>query len=297
MDNGPHREKIKGFLTALERDIRGQNHVLKILAAHILRSEQGLTEHGLPRGGFMFVGPTGVGKTEVTKLLTAYLYGADALARFDMSEYMLRETVEEFKRRVCLLVREGKRVFLCDEIEKADLDIMNLFLQILSAARITDAKGETLDLSECYFILTSNIGAADAMQSRTRNMVSFERTIRTKVLQELKKPELLGRFEEAGAVIVFYPLDAAAQREVADVATRKIVARMAEHGHRIRLDTRALEFVMRNGFHPQYGARPLQGLLRREVEGAVARVAIDGKTAVGVITTKDDRSGLELRLE
>lgn len=291
---GTPAEKLSSFRHWMGERIRGQDHVLDQLAAHFLRSEQGLTERGLPKGGWMFVGPTGVGKTEVTVQMTLYWFGEGKLARFDMSEFPERDSISEFIKRVCQALREGKRVFLWDECEKAHLDILNLLLQILSAARLTDLDGTTYDFSDAYVVLTSNLGADTAMRSRTRNMVAFENTIKIKVQQGLKKPELLGRFEETGAVLVFYPLYAEIQWQVAEVAVRKMIRRMHALGHEIELTTEAMNFVMRNGFKPDLGARPLQGLLRRQIEGAVARRAIEGEKANGRLVVSADRMRLEI---
>jgi ATP-dependent Clp protease ATP-binding subunit ClpC len=310
MNDGPDRnghlsEKIRNFRHWMADSIKGQDHALDALASHFARSELGLTERGLPKGGWLFVGPTGVGKTEITKLAARYWAGLmpdlaerkeeEYLARFDMSEYMEKRSVAEFIRRVCLAVRSGVRWYLFDEIDKAEMEIFNLFLQILSAARLTDADGATVDMSDCYLVLTSNAGAETAMRSRTGNRVAFEATIKTKVQQQLKKPELIGRFEEVGSIVVFYPLDAETQWQVAQVAVSKIQKRMAQLGHTITLDADAMNFVMRNGFKPELGARPLQGLLRREIEGAVARAVLDVGIARGELTVNQARSGLELK--
>lgn len=291
---GTVAENLRKFRGWMGERIRGQDHILDHLAAHFLRSEQGLTERGLPRGGWLFVGPTGVGKTEVTVQFTEYWFGKGMLARFDMSEFKEASTIGRFIERVCQALVAGRRVFLWDEIDKAHSDILNLLLQILSAARLTDLEGRTHDFSDSYVVLTSNWGAEIAMRSRTRNMVAFENTIKLKVQQGIKKPELLGRFEEVGGMLVFYPLTAEIQWEVAQVAVGKMIDRMRRLGHEVEMTEEAMNFIMRNGFKPDLGARPLQGLLRREIEGAIARKAIDIGKVSGRLVVSKDRMSLEI---
>jgi ATP-dependent Clp protease ATP-binding subunit ClpB len=227
-----------------------------------------LTDQTQPKGAFLFVGPTGVGKTESTLQFTDYFFGRESLARFDMSEFKELGSISAFLRRIQAAVKVGCRVILFDEMEKASKEIHDLFLQMIDAARITFADDTVGDLRNTYLIFTSNIGAREAMQSQTRNRVAFEKTIKAKLAKELR-PEFIGRYERAGGIVIFDRLTADAQFEVAEVAVRRMEKRMNSLGYPLVLTEQAKTFVFRNGFHPDYGARPLLGVLNKGVEGAI----------------------------
>ena len=276
--------------------IKGQEEVLCALDEHIGRSELGLTAPGLPLGGFLFVGPTGVGKTETAKSLTEYLFGGSAaLCRLDMSEFKAASSVEELRGLIGARRAGGARTFLFDEIEKAHPEVMDLLLQILDASRMGLRDGSVIGFDDCYVIMSSNIGAKEAMRSRTSNYTMFSNTVLEYVKRKLR-PELLGRIERIGKVMVFRKLEEAQQRAIATYHLGETLTRMASLGHRVSVDARAFEFIMRRGFHAEYGARPLLGVIAQCVEGAVASALRSGLPfAQGVLTEREDGAGLSLK--
>lgn len=276
----PDLPKIKGFATHLRKEIRGQDDALLTITDHVERAELGLTDETQPKGAFLFVGPTGVGKTESTLQFTDYFFGRESLARFDMSEFKELGSITAFLRRIQTALKLGCRVILFDEMEKASKEIHDLFLQMIDAARITFADDSVGDLRNTYLIFTSNIGAKEAMGSITRNRVAFEKTIKAKLAKELR-PEFIGRYERAGGIVIFDRLSADSQLEVAEVSIRRMEKRMAALGFPLALTEQAKTYVFRNGFHPDYGARPLLGVLNKGVEGALRDAIFNGTYLTG----------------
>lgn len=275
--------------------IRGQPEVLAALDQHFGRSELGLTEPGYVRGGFLFVGPTGVGKTETTLLLGEYLFGPDAVARFNMSEFKEARDVAEIRGRLAKAKRAGRRVYLIDEIEKAHWEVLDLLLQMLDkGAEISAPDGEPLVFSDSYVVMTSNLGSKEAMRSRTRNYTSFSNTVREYVRRYLR-PELLGRIEGVGASLVFRRLEEPQQRELASFHTDQVLERMRAGGHNLSLGPDAFENIMRRGFSEEYGARRLLGVIRHSVEGAVSDAMRLGRPTNGTLIERADGSGLSIQ--
>jgi ATP-dependent Clp protease ATP-binding subunit ClpA len=193
------KKVLAGLESHLKTHIRGQDHVISRVCSVLQRGELGLSHPGRPKGSFLFVGPTGVGKTELTNCFSEYLFGKGNLHRFDMSEFQNQSSVELLLGRSVnepgLLCRVGggsKGVLLFDELEKAHPLVLDLFLQILDAARITLSTGESLDLSRKYIVFTSNIGASESMRMENSALSTIERTVLRRVDQTLR-PELVGR--------------------------------------------------------------------------------------------------------
>ncbi|MEO6876094.1 MAG: AAA family ATPase, partial [Opitutaceae bacterium] len=201
------QSRLMGLRPRLGAQIKGQDHVLERICSVLTRGELGFAHPGRPKGSFLFVGPTGVGKTEITYVFTDYLFAGEKPLRFDMSEYQLQKSVDkligENSSDRGLLGRALRGSFhgtlLFDEVEKAHPLVLDLFLQILEDARITLATGETLDLRSFYIVCTSNIGSAETMRMESAPFASVERTVLMRVRDQLR-PELVGRVSE---ILVF----------------------------------------------------------------------------------------------
>jgi ATP-dependent Clp protease ATP-binding subunit ClpA len=294
MEKIPAVERVNEFLPWMQERIRGQSEVLRVLDAHAGRSELGLTESAFVRGGFLFVGPTGVGKTETTLCFGDYFYGPGAVARFNMAEFKESSSVGEMRARLQKSRDLGCRVYLIDEIEKAHWEVLDLLLQILDkGAELSAPDGTPLQFTDSYFILTSNLGAKEAMRSRTLNYTSYSNTILEYVRRYLR-PELLGRIHGVGGVLVFRRLEEPQQREVATHHLGEVLRRMARLGHRLEAGEAAFEHLMRHGFSEDYGARHLLGVIRSRVEGAVAAALRAGRPSSGLLQERADGSGLEI---
>jgi ATP-dependent Clp protease ATP-binding subunit ClpC len=290
--NAPRLERVNGFLGWASERIKGQPEVLAALDFHFGRSELGLTEPDYVLGGFLFVGPTGVGKTETCLLFGEYFFGRASVARFNMSEFKEAKAVLELRQRLAGAKRQGKRVFLIDEIEKAHWEVLDLLLQILDkGAAMADPEGTVLDFTDSYIVMTSNLGAREAMRSRTRNYTSFSNTVLEYVRRYLR-PELLGRIEAIGAAYVFRRLEEPQQRELAGFHFSRVLERMGADGHSLTMGAGAFEYAMRNGFSEEYGARRLLGVIRRYVEGAVSDAIRTNRPTSGVLVERPDGRGL-----
>lgn len=287
-------ERLNGFLPWISERLKGQPEVLAGLDAHFGRSELGLTEPGYVLGGFLFVGPTGVGKTETTLLFAEYFYGANSVARLNMAEFKEAKSVHELRERLAKAKREGKRIYLIDEIEKAHWEVLDLFLGILDKGAETAAPdGSPMDFTDSYLVMTSNLGAREAMRSRTRNYTSFSNTVMEYVRRYLR-PELLGRIEGVGSPFVFRRLEEPQQRELAGFHVESVLERIRVAGHAVRMGDGAFEHVMRTGFSEEYGARRLLGVIRKSVEGAVSD-ALRAKTPTsGILVERSDGRGLHI---
>ncbi len=277
-----NRQRLREFRAWIGERLRGQDTVLDSFCAHLLRSEQNLTAAGLPRGGFLCVGPTGVGKTELCVLFADYFFGSSKFGRFDMAEYKELSDVAVFRDRVVQSWQTGRRVFLFDEIEKGHLGSLDLLLALLSAARMTDSENTTADFGDCYIVMTSNLGAVQAMEMQTRNRVAFERTIRYHVESAIKKPEIIARIDLVGAILVFDRLGRSEQEKVAKVGLTKQLARFKSLGHDLDVSDDALRWLVANGINEKYGARPLLALMNRELEGALGRVLLAAAEATKI---------------
>lgn len=260
-------DRLNRLPAQLDAFIKGQHHVLPRVASVLIRGELGLSNPRRPRGSFLFIGPTGVGKTEVTNVFTAYLFEGNKPIRFDMSEYQLQKSVDrligEHALDPGLLGRALKGVsrgtLLFDEVEKAHPLVLDVFLQILEDARITLATGDNVDLSNFYVVCTSNIGSSETMRMESAPFASVERTVLMR-LQEQLRPELVGRFSE---ILVFARLDYATQRLICESMIAVEVARLFALGHNVEVSPELLESLVREGYHRQLGARPMRTVVER----------------------------------
>lgn len=254
--------------------IRGQNHIIPRVASVLQRGELRFTRSNRPRGSFLFLGPTGVGKTELALAFTRCLFGAENLLRFDMSEYQTQDRLavllggkqgeEGTLGQAVKRLRKGTILF--DESEKAHPRILDILLQILDAARITLATGETLDLSNFYIVLTSNLGAADVMQLQHAPFATMERHVLSRASRTFR-PELFARITEK---LVFNRLTYEVQLDIAESMLTAELAFLAEKGIHLTAAPEVLPFLIQRGFHPHLGARPLRDVIEKHVRDAVA---------------------------
>jgi ATP-dependent Clp protease ATP-binding subunit ClpB len=296
----PLHLKLQGLEKVLSQRIRGQAHVIPRVVSVLQRGELGLTKPTRPRGSFMFLGPTGVGKTEITLAFTEFLFGADKLVRFDMSEYQTQESLG-----LLLGARLGERgtlgmaydksptgTLLFDEIEKAHPRVLDVFLQILDAARVTMASGDTLDFSKHYIVLTSNLGAAEILHIQHSTQATMERHVLTRAQQSLR-PEMFARITEK---LVFNRLTYDHQLEIAGLMIANELKFLRDKGHTLAPDESVLPFLVRRGFHPKLGARPLRDAIEKLVGDVVSECLLAGKPACGALTVNALGDALAVRV-
>jgi ATP-dependent Clp protease ATP-binding subunit ClpA len=267
-------ERLRQLQSHLSDRIRGQNHVILRVVSALHRGELGLTTPNRPRGSFLFLGPTGVGKTELSLAFTDYLLGKDKLFRFDMSEYQTQESlgvllggrVGEIGLLGMAVAKSATGTLLFDEIEKAHPRVLDVFLQILDAARVTMASGETLDLNGFYIVFTSNIAAAEIINLQHSSFATMERHVLAKAQRTLR-PELYARITEK---LVFNRLSYDVQMEIARLHIEGELSFLRDKGFDLTLGHFVVSFLMQRGFHPRLGARPLRDTIEKHLRGAVA---------------------------
>lgn len=278
---------LQGLESHLRARIRGQDHVLPRVAAAFVRGALGLTSPERPRGSLLLVGPTGTGKSEVFICATEYVFGPGHLVTFDMSEYQDRSGVNKLlgeDRSDPGLLGRALQGFLAggilfDEIEKAHALVMDLFLQILWRGCVTVATGETFIFTNHVVGFTSNIGAADAMRMAQSRFASVEQATLRRVEQTLR-PELVGRLDEK---LVFARLGPTVQEEICALEVHRETNRLRSLGYDLAVSREAMEFLMREGFHPHLGARPLRKTIERHLQDAVARALFGSGVASGLL--------------
>jgi len=266
---------LRGLEAHLRAHIRGQDHVIPRLAAGFARGALQLAAPDRPRGSCLLVGPTGTGKSEIFACATHYVFGPGHLATFDMSEYQDRSAVNKLLGedrddpgllgRALLAVPCGGLLF--DEVEKAYPLVLDLFLQILWRGCVTVATGQVFSFGDYMVGFTSNIGSADAMRMERSKFASVEQATLRCVEQTLR-PELIGRIDEK---FVFARLSPEVQQEICALEVRKETERLGRLGHDLVVSREALEFLVREGFHPYLGARPLRKTVERHLQDAVVR--------------------------
>ena len=293
------KERILGVEDELKKRVVGQDAALKAIARAIKRNKAGLSDQNRPIGSFMFLGPTGVGKTESAKALASFLFDDEkSLIRFDMSEYMEKHAVsrlvgappgyvgyEEGGQLTEAVRRKPYSVILFDEIEKAHPDVFNILLQVLDDGRLTDNKGVTVDFKNTIIILTSNIASDKIMEFKDPK----DREIA--VNDELKrhfKPEFLNRLDD---VIIFNPLGMEQITKIVDILFASIKKKVKDRGIDIELSQSAKEHIAKVGFDPVYGARPLKRALYEEVEDRLAELILSDKVDEGDRVLFDEENG------
>src|ERR1700677_670340 len=254
--------KLRNLETHLKANIKGQDHVLPRICSVLQRGELNLVHPNRPKGSFLFVGPTGVGKTEITIAFTEYLCGSDHLHRFDMSEFQNQSSVGLLLGNSSAdtgmlgraLDKNSRGTLLFDEMEKAHPLVLDLFLQILDAGRIPLANGETRNLNNYYIVFTSNICAGEAMRMDSSAFATIERTVLRRVDQTLR-PELVARINKK---LVFNRLPYSIQREICEQMVQRETARLNALGFVIEINASTVEMLVREGYHRTLGARPMR---------------------------------------
>jgi len=291
--------RLRELDTLLPREIRGQSHVLPRIISTVRRGELGLTKPTRPRGSFLLLGPTGVGKTETALVTTTQVFGAGQLFRFDMSEYQTQDSLGlllgarlgEIGYLGAVRERATEGSLLFDEAEKAHPRVLDIMLQLLDAARITVATGHTLDFSGFYIWLTSNIGSAELMSLQHSNDATLDRHVLTRAQQALR-PEIFARVNEK---IVFHRLSYEYQLEIAEKFLAREVEFLAAQGHKLELEKTVLPFLVRKGFHPKLGARPMRDAVEKLVGDAVAECLLGVRQACGQLGVDEARDCLAVR--
>jgi len=303
------REKLLRLDEILHQRVIGQDEAVRLVADAVLRARSGIKDPKRPIGSFIFLGPTGVGKTELAKTLAQSLFDSeDNIVRVDMSEYMEKHTVsrllgappgyigyEEGGQLTEAVRRKPYSVILFDEIEKAHHDVFNVLLQILDDGRATDTQGRTVDFKNTVIIMTSNLGSHHLLEGVTPEGALTE-TAREAVLGDLRasfRPEFLNRVDD---IVLFKPLTLGEIKEIVGLLTETLRQRLADRNIHLEMTDAAREHVAREGFDPVYGARPLKRYLQHEVETRLGRAIIAGDVTDGSQIVIDFREG-ELRID
>ncbi len=298
------REKLLRLESILHQRVIGQDEAVQLVADAVLRARSGIKDPRRPIGSFIFLGPTGVGKTELARTLAEALFDSeDNMVRIDMSEYMEKFAVsrligappgyvgyEEGGQLTEAVRRKPYCVLLFDEIEKAHPDVFNILLQILDDGRVTDSHGRTVNFKNTVIIMTSNIGAPHLLEGITANG-EIKEAARKNVMNELKtcfRPEFLNRVDD---IVLFKPLQLEEVIKIADLLAEQLRLRLKEQRITLDISREALAFVATSGYDPVYGARPLKRYLQRELETRVARAIIAGTVMEGGTLTIDVKEG------
>ena len=292
------RQKLLKLDELLHRRVVGQDQAVQLVADAIIRARAGIKDPRRPIGSFIFLGPTGVGKTELARALAEALFDSeDNIVRIDMSEYMEKHTVsrmigappgyvgyDEGGQLTEAVRRKPYCVVLFDEVEKAHADVFNVLLQILEDGRVTDAQGRTVNFKNCVIIMTSNIGSQYLLDDAVTGGAIGE-TARNAVFSALRqhfRPEFLNRVDDT---ILFTPLDLGELKQIVDLQVADIRRRLSERHIDLRITDEACEFVAEAGFDPVYGARPLKRYLQHELETRIGRAILEGTITDGATVT------------
>jgi len=291
--------QLKGMKEALSKEVIAQETAVEKLVKAIQRSRIGLKDPNRPIGSFMFLGPTGVGKTLLAKELAKFMFGtADALIRIDMSEYMEKFTVsrlvgappgyvgyEEGGQLTEAVRRKPYSIVLLDEIEKAHPDVFNILLQVMDEGRLTDSNGRTVDFRNAVIIMTSNVGSRQLKEfghgigftSQQNTDVNADSIVR-KALQKQFAPEFLNRLDE---IITFRPLDMDSMLLIIDLELKGLIQRVEDMGYHLEVTDEARKFLAEKGYDPQYGARPLRRSIQTYLEDEISNLIINEEPASG----------------
>jgi ATP-dependent Clp protease ATP-binding subunit ClpB len=305
------REKLLRLDEILHERVVGQDEAVQLVADAVIRARSGVKDPKRPIGSFIFLGPTGVGKTELARTLAAALFDTDeAMIRLDMSEYQERHTVsrlvgappgyvgyEEGGQLTEAVRRKPFSVVLFDEIEKAHPDVFNTLLQILDDGRLTDARGRRVDFRNTVIIMTSNIGSDWLLEGITPEG-DIDPKVRDQVMGELRvhfRPEFLNRVDD---IVLFKPLTLSEIERVVDLLIEDVARRLQAQRIELVITEAAREHIAREGFDPVYGARPLRRFIQHEVESRIGRALLRGEAVAGSTCIVDlDGDELDVRIE
>ncbi len=282
------REKLLNMESHIQARLIGQDEAVKAVANAVRRSRSGLQDPNRPMGSFLFLGPTGVGKTELARALASFLFDDErALLRIDMSEYMEKHAVarllgappgyvgyEEGGVLTEAVRRRPYQVILFDEVEKAHPDVFNILLQVLDDGRLTDGQGHTVDFRNTLIILTSNLGAQILADQPEGQDIEQVRPQVMEIVKAAFKPEFLNRLDE---ILLFRRLSRSDMNGIVQIQLARLDNRLAEHHIKLDLDETALNWLADTGYEPMYGARPLKRLIQRELENQLALAILDGQ--------------------
>jgi ATP-dependent Clp protease ATP-binding subunit ClpB len=299
------KDKLIAMESFLETRVVGQTEALEAVSNAVRRSRAGLSDPNRPNGSFLFLGPTGVGKTELTKALAIFLFDSeDAMVRVDMSEFMEKHSVarligappgyvgyEEGGYLTEAVRRRPYSVVLLDEIEKAHPDVFNVLLQVLDDGRLTDGHGRTVDFRNTVIIMTSNLGSQRIQElAGEENYASMKAELMEIVAQQFR-PEFVNRIDD---VVVFHPLAPEHLSLIVDIQLRYLHERLAERDMVLRLDEAAGERLAQAGYDPVYGARPLKRAIQQQLENPLAQQILNGSFGPGdTISVSVGAEGLE----
>jgi len=299
------RDKLLKMEEKLHERVVGQDEAVRLVSDAIRRSRAGLADPNRPYGSFLFLGPTGVGKTELCKTLAGFMFDSeDHLIRIDMSEFMEKHSVarligappgyvgyEEGGYLTEAVRRKPYSVILFDEIEKAHPDVFNVLLQVLDDGRMTDGQGRTVDFKNTVIVMTSNIGSHEIQRLSSDPKTNDGELIKLAVMDEVKKsfrPEFINRIDE---IVVFHGLDAKHIASIAKIQLRNLEKRLAAHDMALTVSDAALEEIAKAGFDPVYGARPLKRAIQQSIENPIARLVLEGKFGPKDVIPVDYRDG------
>jgi len=295
------RDKLLEMETVLHNSVVGQGEAVQAVSDAVRRSRSGLAEPGRPIGSFLFLGPTGVGKTELCKALAEFLFDdARAMVRLDMSEFMEPHSVarligappgyvgHEAGGRLTEAVRRRPYcVILLDEVEKAHRDIFNILLQVLDDGRLTDGQGRTVDFSNTLIVMTSNLGSQSILEHVDDDDPTAIASLLDEVLKGAFLPEFLNRIDER---IVFSPLSPSDIRRIVDLQLEELIRQVAEQGHDLEVTTTARDLLASEGYDRQFGARPLKRVIQQRLQNGLANRLLAGEFAEGAALVVDGRA-------
>ncbi|MCE2993098.1 MAG: ATP-dependent chaperone ClpB [Alphaproteobacteria bacterium] len=287
------RDKIKSMDEHIKKFVVGQDHAVKLVCDAVKRSRAGLSDTERPIGSFMFLGPTGVGKTELAKALARFLFDdPKAMLRIDMSEYMERHAVsrlvgappgyvgyEEGGALTEAVRRRPYQVILFDEVEKAHPDVFNILLQVLDEGRLTDSQGKTVDFRNTIIILTSNLGSE--FIAKSNEFAANDSDLSSQVMNVVRKafkPEFLNRLDD---IIIFNKLEARFMGDIVRIQIERLKNMLEEKGMIIEIDDKAIEFIAAKGYDPVYGARPLKRVIQTDLQNKLAEKILGGEIREG----------------
>jgi ATP-dependent Clp protease ATP-binding subunit ClpB len=289
------RDKLLRMEDELHRRVVGQQEAIKVVSDAVRRSRAGLSDPNRPSGSFLFLGPTGVGKTELCKALAEFLFdSSDAMIRIDMSEFMEKHSVarligappgyvgyEEGGYLTEAVRRRPYSLILLDEVEKAHSDVFNILLQVLDDGRLTDGQGRTVDFRNTVIVMTSNLGSHQIQELSGDGSAEAYTQMKAAVMGVVQahfRPEFINRLDD---IVVFHPLDKAQITSIARIQLHGLEKRLAERGLKIELSARALELLGNVGFDPVYGARPLKRAIQSQLENPLAQQILSGQFLSG----------------